>query len=496
MKHCFSRLLCGLVLCALLVTALPVPASAARFADVPVGHWAAESIDRSASLGFFQGDHNGRFGLGRPMTRAAFTVVLCRFFGWDTDGAAAPSRFTDVPADAWYAGAVGTAFAHGAVTAQSTRFRPNASITREELAVTLIRALGYGPISGLVQDLPFKDVQTNRGYLTMALDLGIVQGVTKTAFSPAAPATREQAAVMLMRLYDRLHSGETQALGVVSSSKDLPDLTQCAAVAVRGGTLTAEGLSEEGQASDIKAIQAAAGDKPQLLYVTGKRDALTGNPATQAAALKEAVTGGQWDGLFLDIAGLNSAADQTALTALAAALRENLGETAQLVLAAEAPSSKNLSGTGYDCAALSKLADKLVLRPASPVTPDAQNTTAPAEPLEEVYRALRKQSIPADKLILWCTSTASCWQGPAQTDTLSGLDMDALLKTDGMISHTSQRFGSIYLVREQPGQGMETIWYTDADGMARRAEMARLFGVKQICFSELSGISPSVFSVF
>ena len=71
-----KRLGAGLLLCALLSGLAAAPASAAGFQDVPAGHWAAESIQRCADLGFIQGESATRFGLGEPMTRAAFAVAL------------------------------------------------------------------------------------------------------------------------------------------------------------------------------------------------------------------------------------------------------------------------------------------------------------------------------------------------------------------------------------------------------------------------------------
>ena len=82
MKRLFHRTLISLTLCALLASALVLPASAASFEDVPDGHWAAGSIHRCVEQGFFNGESATRFGVGHEMTRSAFTVVLCRFFGW------------------------------------------------------------------------------------------------------------------------------------------------------------------------------------------------------------------------------------------------------------------------------------------------------------------------------------------------------------------------------------------------------------------------------
>ena len=88
MKQPLRRTLVCLTLLALLAGIAPVPASAAGFRDVPAGHWAEDSIQRSVSLGFFQGESATRFGMGAEITRAAFAVVLSRFYGDPRPGAA------------------------------------------------------------------------------------------------------------------------------------------------------------------------------------------------------------------------------------------------------------------------------------------------------------------------------------------------------------------------------------------------------------------------
>lgn len=182
------------LLCALLVTAaLPAPAAAAStgFSDVPESHWAADSIRRAVDLGLFQGQTPTRFGLGAPMTRGAFVVALCRLFGWEMVTPEAGSYTDNQDKSAWYYSAVETAYANGAITRQTDTFRPREPITREELAVMLVRAMGYGTIAGLAQDLPmpFRDVTTNVGYIAMAHELGLVNGTAATTAAKCFMAT-------------------------------------------------------------------------------------------------------------------------------------------------------------------------------------------------------------------------------------------------------------------------------------------------------------------
>ena len=74
----------SLFLALTLLTGSASPALAAGgYSDVPRDHWAAQSVRRAGELGLFQGVGGGRFGLGEPITRAAFVTALVRLFGWE-----------------------------------------------------------------------------------------------------------------------------------------------------------------------------------------------------------------------------------------------------------------------------------------------------------------------------------------------------------------------------------------------------------------------------
>ena len=101
MKNRFSRFLAG-TLAALTVLCAAPAARAAGFADVPAGSWAAEDIYRCVELGVLQGQSADRFGMGKPMTRAAFVTAMCRLFGWELVTPSAPTYQDVQDPDAWY----------------------------------------------------------------------------------------------------------------------------------------------------------------------------------------------------------------------------------------------------------------------------------------------------------------------------------------------------------------------------------------------------------
>ena len=207
MKHRF----CAAALAAvLLLSAAPLsPAASAAFSDAE-GTWAAEVIEKAEGYGLMNGYPDGTFGVGKELTRGEFVAVLCRMFGWDAASPGAPS-FSDCPASHWAYSYVETALAHGVMDAGGA-FRPEDYISREEMAVMLVRALGYGTLaqslSGL--ELPFDDITDNRGYIAIAYDIGMITGVAgaggQLKFLPRDSATREEAAAMLVRVYERYTS--------------------------------------------------------------------------------------------------------------------------------------------------------------------------------------------------------------------------------------------------------------------------------------------------
>ena len=200
-------------LTALALTLLLLTASAgaagqkSSFSDVPTKHWAAESIARCAQYGLMQGIGSGEFGLGMEMSRGAYAATLCRLMGWASVVPEESSFADNQDTSTWYYSAIETAYANGALTGESSLCRPNDAITREEMAKMTVRALGFSLLSGEAEaDCPFADVSVAHGYIALAYRMGIINGVSRYCFDPKANATREQAAAVLLRAYDRLHA--------------------------------------------------------------------------------------------------------------------------------------------------------------------------------------------------------------------------------------------------------------------------------------------------
>ena len=483
MRKNLRRMLASLALCAVMLGTLTVPAAAAGFQDVPANHWAGESIQRCVENGFFKGQTETRFGLGQNMSRSAFAVVLCRFFGWET-GVPTEQTYPDVPVDAWYAGAVETAYQKGAITRAQDPFRPNDPITREELAVMLVRALGYGEIAGLAQDLPipFEDVKTNGGYITMAYDLGVVNGTTATTFSPNRTATREQVAVMLMRLYDKLHSAQPEKIGIVSETADLTGLDVAALPAARVFTFGVKNSMEEELAAELQTAARKAGAKV-FLYMQGSANVLDKDLKEMSAAMAEPVTAGGYDGLILDIPDV-PAKKVAALADMVRLLKTALGEM-PVCLVTEAPGRTEKAREGSDYAALAAAADKLILKPAALEQVNKEFVVAPVDPLEEVYYGVASvvDQIGADKVSVMLDSGLYKWV-KEKSYSLSEAELAELLAAKTTKTYYSDRYACAYLTGVDKMNAPVTAWYLTAEDVETRVQLIKSMGVSQICISD------------
>ena len=147
------RRLCSAVMAIAITCSIataPAQASEApQFSDVD-GHWGEEAIVRWADYGVIEGS-NGQFNPDAPITRAEMAAAIARLLGLTET---AENTFTDVEAGAWYAQAILQCAAAGIIQGSNGMANPNGTLTRQEAAVMLGRALGIQPDEG---DVTFLD---------------------------------------------------------------------------------------------------------------------------------------------------------------------------------------------------------------------------------------------------------------------------------------------------------------------------------------------------
>ncbi|MEV5025961.1 S-layer homology domain-containing protein [Paenibacillus sp. LPE1-1-1.1] len=135
--------------------------------------------------------------------------------------------FTDVADTAWYENAVGFLAARGITTGtDEEHYSPNASVTRGQFIVLLLKAYGITPIEN--ESNNFKDAgdayYTN--YLGAAKRLGITNGIDGTTFDPNREITRQDLFTLLYRSLDVL--GELPAATANVSVSSFSDAEQIA----------------------------------------------------------------------------------------------------------------------------------------------------------------------------------------------------------------------------------------------------------------------------
>ena len=196
MKAKLRRIYAAVMALAITISLVTVPVQAAeapQFSDVD-GHWGEEAIVRWADYGVIEGS-NGQFNPDAPITRAEMAAVIARLLGLTET---APNTFTDVEADAWYAQAILRCAAAGIIQGSNGMANPNGTLTRQEAAVMLGRALGIQPDEGDVAFLDGEQVADwAAGYVSAMSDRGILNGVGGNQFAPLDDINRASVVTVL-----------------------------------------------------------------------------------------------------------------------------------------------------------------------------------------------------------------------------------------------------------------------------------------------------------
>ena len=169
------------------------------------GHWSEEKVDALAGLGVISGylgsDGKSYFRPNQNVTRAEFVKLLYGMVGGSKETYTEP--FSDVNDSDWFAQPVAWAAANGLVNGvEASRFDPNGTITRQDMAVILERFLLWCRValpSGGEAD--FTDADKIAGYATFAVsrlrDAEILSGLPDGRFDPRGSVTRAAAATAL-----------------------------------------------------------------------------------------------------------------------------------------------------------------------------------------------------------------------------------------------------------------------------------------------------------
>ncbi len=182
------------------------------FDDVSKEDWAYDYIKTLASRQITEGITENTFEPTGRVSRAQFVTLIVRALEIDTKGY--KGYFKDVNKTEWYANEVEAAVNKGIVSGDGNgRFNPNAYITREEMAVIIMKAYSSradidiyeeaAKAAGIFEDAS-KMSDWSRDSVLAAKAMGLISGDSDSKFSPKAPAERAQAAKLIVELMKKI----------------------------------------------------------------------------------------------------------------------------------------------------------------------------------------------------------------------------------------------------------------------------------------------------
>jgi len=161
------------------------------------GHWAERQIRDLVSTGVINGYPDGCFRPNQTISRAEFATMIVKVLGLSSSGT---RTFTDTQGH-WGHYTIAAAYEAGIVSGYDTyRFGPDDPITREQMAVMIVKAAG---VSDRASQLSFADSRAislwARSAVAQAAAQGIIMGYPDNTFRPANPATRAEAVSIIAR---------------------------------------------------------------------------------------------------------------------------------------------------------------------------------------------------------------------------------------------------------------------------------------------------------
>lgn len=147
----------------------------ASFPDVSEDADYAVAVNTLAALGIVGGDDQGNFNPDNTITRAEFTKIVCEIQGLKGDANKGATAFTDVAADHWASGYINMATNLKIINGMGDgTFAPESPVTYEQAIKMLVVALGFEPMAA-----------DKGGYPTGHLVVAQTYGMTKNVAAPA-----------------------------------------------------------------------------------------------------------------------------------------------------------------------------------------------------------------------------------------------------------------------------------------------------------------------
>ncbi len=184
---------------------------AATFSDVETKYWAWQYVERLVNAGITSGCGNGDYCSEGNVTRAQMAVFLLRGIhgsSYNPPAVGSSTGFGDVSTGHWAGAWIKQLAAEGITSGCGNgNYCPESSVTREQMAVFLLRAkygVSYSP-PVLVGGTGFGDVDPSHwagAWIKQLVVEGITTGCGSGTYCPKAAVTRAQMAVFLVRTFN------------------------------------------------------------------------------------------------------------------------------------------------------------------------------------------------------------------------------------------------------------------------------------------------------
>lgn len=198
-RKVWTRIGSAVLSAAMLLSLVPVSALAAEssFTDIE-DHWCESAVERWSNYGVVNGKGAGIFDPDSTLTRAEMAQIYVNLLNLTEK--ADISKFTDVPADAWYADAIAKCVAAGIINGTSdVTISPMGLVTREQMFVAFARALGIKPASTTNSKLAdvYQISDWAEGLVNALLNAGYVTGTGDNTLLPLIDINRASVVALL-----------------------------------------------------------------------------------------------------------------------------------------------------------------------------------------------------------------------------------------------------------------------------------------------------------
>lgn len=205
-----------------LVMAMSISSTA--FADETTSsvknHWASEIMQRWVDYGIIKGSDSGDLRPDASITRAEVATIINNAFGFVTKS---NTQFSDVKTDSWYADEMLKARAAGYYKGfPGNLSNADTKITRQDAAVIISNVFGIDGSDNKLLSGSFKDSNDIANYALNAVNKlstdGIIKGYSDGKFQPKANITRAEFIAIMDKLAKLFNKSGIQGFSDISSN--------------------------------------------------------------------------------------------------------------------------------------------------------------------------------------------------------------------------------------------------------------------------------------